>query len=80
MKKKLFIFASALCIGFGLNATAYFKTSCNVEGYTVSPDYFEDSNEWFDYIMSLNEIYCGEPGVVQFKIQGPVVLYTKCQL
>lgn len=73
MKKKLCIFASALCIGFGLNATAYFKTTCDVEGYTVDPKYFEDRDEWFNYIMSLNEIYCGEPGAVQFKIQGEVV-------
>ena len=64
MKKKLFIFASALCIGISVYASAEFRTSCGYVGTTVAPEAFETIDEYVNYINDLNVIYCGEEGNV----------------
>lgn len=65
MKKKLCIFASALCIGISVYATVEFKTTCGYVGHTVNQEYFESKQEYQEYVNSLNEIYCGEKGDVK---------------
>lgn len=45
-------------------------TSCGSGTITVGPDYFEDAIEFFQYLQELNEIFCGESGIVEYWSDG----------
>lgn len=63
MKKLLFV--ALLALG-SINANAVrFQTTCGYVGTTVSPDFLETQQEFLDYMVELNETFCGvsEPAI-----------------
>ena len=61
MKKRFLFIAILGAIGV-VGAAAYtYQTTCGTRGQTVGPEFFENRNEFIQYMEELNEIDCG-PG------------------
>ena len=60
MKKIIFVTALMLSgLAFNANASVLVTTTCGTKVITVSEDYFQDYNEYYDYLLELNSIECG---------------------
>lgn len=70
MKKKIFIFSSALILSVGaIYATCKYTTSCGSQFVGAGPVYFETAADHGHWVMEMNDILCGEAGAVDYACQ-----------
>lgn len=71
--KKFLMSLGFITICLSAFATIEYTTTCGKQGYTVNQSYFVDNpNEFWNYLLELNEIECGVPGPVKFKSDTPM--------
>lgn len=58
MKKVILIVAFA-AVAFGADASMMFTSWCGKVCQTVSPDFFENPDDWKEYEAELNTLMCG---------------------
>ena len=57
---KKFLFLSLLCCMSFMSAKAVtVYTTCGIQLHTVSMIFFEDEDDYMEYLRDLNEIHCG---------------------
>ena len=61
MKKRVLILAAAVISVLSASSGVYLITTCGKGvGATVDRSLFETEEEWYQYKVAYNEIYCGE--------------------
>lgn len=57
--KKIFLLVAFATVAFSADASYMLKTWCGEVCQTVSEDYFENRDEWLDYIKEMTILMCG---------------------
>lgn len=72
MKKRISIFGASMLIALSIWAvekvsqSAIVTTSCGISVTTVSMEAFETYGDWYDYMVDINEMYCGSREFPQY--------------